>query len=124
MQEYTESADHIRRDIEHLKNRSARVVTNAKCDLTAKPVLHQPFLLFPCNHVFLQEAVIDKVDEYNRRRGVGRLNRNRGQAWIIDKCSEECPLCGKIMIEEVLTPFIAETDQDRMELQSWAIGRD
>ena len=64
MEEYTRSANLIRKDILSLKNRSGFVTSNQKCDLCTQPVLTRHFYLFPCTHVFHADCIAGEIQKY------------------------------------------------------------
>jgi hypothetical protein len=50
MNEYTQTADRIRKDIQKLKNRHGEISASRMCDICFKPVLVRHFYLYPCSH--------------------------------------------------------------------------
>ena len=114
MDDYTDNANEIRRDTKQLLLRSACITSNRKCDLSGRAVLEKDnaaFVLFPCTHIF-------SVDELERHLREHKLKHN-GDA---DDMTDECPLCGDLMIEEVNAPFIDFDDEDDVkEANEWAI---
>lgn len=82
MNEYTATADRIRKDIQKLKNRHGEIPASRTCDLCHKPVLLRHFYLFPCSHaihVDCAEAFVRKhvslfprkIDYFNRDNEMG-----------------------------------------------------
>ncbi|ETO26310.1 vacuolar protein sorting protein [Reticulomyxa filosa] len=117
MKTFTNTAEEIRKDTDLLKQRSMVVVSNKKCNLSQQPVLGTQFLLFPCQHVFRLDAAMQKtVSHYNINES--KMNFNE----LLEIASKECPLCGQIMLEEVMKPFINPGDPKEIELaRSWRI---
>ena len=66
MHEATQTAALIRDDIKELKHRYGFITANAKCDLSGKSVLTTDFYLFPCQHVFRADALVDEVLKHTK----------------------------------------------------------
>lgn len=61
MQDYTQSAELIRADMQKLRKRCAIVSGNQRCELTGKNILGKEFYLFPCSHAFHAWALRDEM---------------------------------------------------------------
>ena len=66
MQLATQTASEIREDIKELKHRYGFITSNAKCDLSSKSVLTTDFYLFPCQHVFRADALVEEVIKHTK----------------------------------------------------------
>lgn len=61
MNDATRSADLIRLDIKDLRNKYGFVAASQKCCLCGYPVLTKQFYLFPCQHVFHSECLVQEM---------------------------------------------------------------
>lgn len=61
MTEATRSAEAIKADIADLKNRFVVVDANEKCCGCALPLLTRQFYVFPCQHTFHADCLINEV---------------------------------------------------------------
>ncbi|KAL9645099.1 hypothetical protein ABK040_004590 [Willaertia magna] len=81
MHEATQTAALIREDIKELKHRYGYITANAKCDLSSKSILTTDFYLFPCQHVFRADALVEEVLKYTksetRREKIRNLDEKR-----------------------------------------------
>ena len=118
-----------------MKDRSQRVTSNQKCDLSGKPLFGRPFVVFPCQHVFSLDALVEKLNEHRGRVAFSQFMSmemyncdfcEHSQSFIpmdiseqekVDLVCKECPLCGDIMIEEVTTSFLLSKE----EIARWRI---
>ena len=119
MTQYTKNADDIRHDTKKLLDRSAMVTSNRKCDLSSQNVLGSQFLLFPCTHVFRLDALLNRIQQYRRQNNKTLLRKSMAESQLMEIASEQCPLCGDMMIDEVTRPFVDETDL--REAREWQI---
>ncbi|ETO32986.1 vacuolar protein sorting protein, partial [Reticulomyxa filosa] len=117
MKTYTDTAEEIRKDTDTLRQRSTFFFSNKKCSLSQLPVLLSNYLLFPCRHMFRLDAVVRKIiSHYNMDESAMRSNE------VLEMAYKECPLCGKLMLEEVQKPFIDWNDPKDLETaHSWKI---
>ncbi|CAB4425152.1 unnamed protein product [Rhizophagus irregularis] len=64
MDEATKSAESIRLDIRELRCRFAVVTTGERCSICDLSLLTRPFYIFPCQHAFHAECMINRVTNY------------------------------------------------------------
>ncbi|KAJ3194988.1 hypothetical protein HDU67_004536, partial [Dinochytrium kinnereticum] len=60
MDEATGSAESIRQDIKELKTRYATISVAEECHICHKPLLSRQFYIFPCQHVFHQDCLMNE----------------------------------------------------------------
>ncbi|KAF7724526.1 hypothetical protein EC973_000903 [Apophysomyces ossiformis] len=73
MDEATKSADNIRLDIRELKSRFAVVKAIEKCCICNFPLLTRQFYVFPCQHAFHADCLLNKATKYLPTRQIRRL---------------------------------------------------
>ncbi|KAK9767863.1 tethering complex subunit [Basidiobolus ranarum] len=64
MNQATRNAENIRQDIRELKNRFAIVSLDKSCALCDQPILTRQFYIFPCQHGFHADCLINKVKQH------------------------------------------------------------
>ncbi|CAG8446869.1 13007_t:CDS:10, partial [Dentiscutata heterogama] len=64
MDEATKSAESIRLDIRELRSRFAIVTSGEKCSLCDSPLLTRQFYIFPCQHAFHADCLIQEVTKH------------------------------------------------------------
>lgn len=64
MQDYTQSAELIRADMQKLRKRCAIVSGNQRCELTGQNILGKEFYLFPCSHAFHATALRQEMQKH------------------------------------------------------------
>lgn len=142
MADATQNASHIREDINDLKNRYGYITANAKCNADGcyRNILQKDFYLFPCQHMFHTDCLVDEVKKHvsnAKKQRIDDLLRKKKQTQVnqddaansnseFDEMKEldelisaECPFCGEIMINSIDAPFLDKNDN---ELESWKIG--
>lgn len=144
MEDATNNASLIRNDIKDLKHRYGYITANAKCHAHGcfQNLLQKDFYVFPCQHMFHADCLIDEVKQHVsnvKRNRIDELVRKKKQiqaeraqddsAGIASEADEikeldemisaECPFCGEIMINSIDTAFVDNNDN---ELESWKIG--
>jgi len=117
METLAETSSKIKEDIDSMKDRSQRVTSNQKCDLSGKPLFGRPFVVFPCQHVFSLDALVEKLNEHRGRHSQSFIPMDISEQEKVDLVCKECPLCGDIMIEEVTTSFLLSKE----EIARWRI---
>lgn len=118
MSTYTKNAEAIRSDTKQLYTRSTRINSDRKCDLSGLPVLNMQLVLFACGHTFRSDALYARVEQYFQQ--IGKIV---SQKQMMEFAISECALCGVMMIDEVMRPFIDMDDEnDRREVESWDVG--
>ncbi|KAI8370705.1 uncharacterized protein BYT42DRAFT_99785 [Radiomyces spectabilis] len=73
MDEATKSADSIRLDIRELKSRFALISAVEKCYICQFPLLTRQFYVFPCQHAFHADCLINRMTKYLPTRQIRRL---------------------------------------------------
>ncbi|KAL1931607.1 hypothetical protein VTP01DRAFT_9750 [Rhizomucor pusillus] len=73
MDEATRSADSIRLDIRELKSRFAVINAVEKCYICNYPLLTRQFYIFPCQHAFHGDCLINRTTKYLPTRQIRRL---------------------------------------------------
>jgi len=68
MKGHTTTYKQIQRDITELKNRHDFIPETKRCDLSSKPIGSQPFVYFPCGHVFLLSALTENMIEFAKMK--------------------------------------------------------
>ncbi|CEG37781.1 vacuolar protein sorting-associated protein 18 [Plasmopara halstedii] len=65
MQDYTQSAELIRADMQQLRKRCAVVSGNQRCELTGQNLLGKEFYVFPCSHAFHAGALRQEMQKHH-----------------------------------------------------------
>lgn len=73
MDEATKSAESIRLDIRELKSRFAVINAVEKCYLCQFPLLTRQFYIFPCQHAFHADCLVNRTSKYLPTRQIRRL---------------------------------------------------
>ncbi|OZJ06836.1 hypothetical protein BZG36_00188 [Bifiguratus adelaidae] len=73
MDEATKSAENIRLDIRELRNRFAVIGAMEKCDICNTSLLTRQFYVFPCQHSFHADCLINRVTQHLNTRQIRRL---------------------------------------------------
>ncbi|GAB5585428.1 tethering complex subunit [Umbelopsis nana] len=73
MDEATRSAENIRLDIRQLRSRFAVIGSLEKCCLCDLPLLTRQFYVFPCQHSFHADCLVDRITKYLNTRQIRRL---------------------------------------------------
>lgn len=136
MEEATQSAEEIRREIQSFRNKYTLVKAEDKCSVCTYPLMTRPpFYLFPCTHKFHMDCLIaevlpslqtskkSQVEGLQRKlaetdgspsnrpgRGAGGTARMEVQHKLDDLVSSECIYCGDFMIRCVDKLFVEEED--------------
>lgn len=134
MEEATQSAEEIRREIQSFRNKYSLVKAEDKCSVCTYPLMTRSFYLFPCGHKFHMDCLIAEVlpslPESNKKQ-VETLQRKIAetegsplhkqtatsttqaknmdvQAKLHELVSSECIYCGDFMIRCVDKQFVEE----------------
>lgn len=106
MQDATQNANLIREDIKELKHRYGYITANAKCDGSHcfKSILAKDFYLFPCQHMFHTDCLIEEIQKHvSRSKGEKILELNNKRKRLIES--------GQLNNLTMATPATPETDQ-------------
>lgn len=103
MTEATNNALLIRSDIKDLVHRKEIIDSKDKCDsekCLQRILTKKEFYLFPCKHKFHTDCLIELLKQY----GIDEI-RN-------EVLSNECPLCGELMIKSIHIPLVHPNEKD------------
>ncbi|KAK8803432.1 hypothetical protein WA158_001126 [Blastocystis sp. Blastoise] len=118
MDDYTDCAQKIRNDIQHISTKYAKINGDKRCEICHNPVLSKAFYLFPCSHVFHADCLQKEVQ--NRKELLKHANNIEefdSSPLTSDPLAKECPLCGSLMINSISVPIASSTN----EAEQWAI---
>ncbi|XP_071119989.1 vacuolar protein sorting-associated protein 18 homolog [Mytilus edulis] len=147
MDEATGSAEEIRKEIQSFRNKYSTVKANDKCAACNYPLMTRGFYLFPCQHKFHSDCLIEEVIPNlttTKKNRVVDLQRKLAEhessklqqqqsndlsslnipkhldikAELDDLVASECLYCGDFMIRCVDKPFIDEEEEDQSH-SSW-----
>lgn len=109
----TEATKIVREELAQLKDKSVSLNSSQKCGLCSALLATRQFYLFPCQHAFHTDCLLQ---ESVRRTTVERRGGRFAPAPLTSKITDGCLLCGDSMIAAIDEPFCTAT-----ELASWAI---
>lgn len=111
MQDYTQSAELIRADMQRLRKRCAIVSGNQRCELTGQNLLGKEFYLFPCSHAFHATALRVEMQKHLnsfQRQTVKQLVQK------LQELSTELPASGNFFQRPLSAfPFLNLTSGDK-----------
>ncbi|XP_046364864.1 vacuolar protein sorting-associated protein 18 homolog isoform X1 [Haliotis rufescens] len=145
MEEATQSAEEIRKEIQSFRNKYAFVKAEDKCSSCSYPLMVRAFYLFPCQHKFHMDCLIadvlpslsgskkSKVDQlqrklaerdeavpYRKSTSAAQIGVNRDaevKAELDDLVASECIYCGDFMIRCIDKPFIEDDEWKSAEVE-------
>ncbi|KAK9238240.1 Pep3/Vps18/deep orange family-domain-containing protein [Lipomyces kononenkoae] len=121
MDESAKTSETIRADINSLSTRFAIVEPGERCFICSFPLLSRQFYVFPCQHSFHSDCLINKVAEISNprvRRKITQLQleAQKSGGGISDELdalvSAECILCGPRMINSIDEEFVDDNDKE------------
>nr|XP_022303010.1 vacuolar protein sorting-associated protein 18 homolog [Crassostrea virginica] len=145
MDDATRSAEEIRKEIQGFRNKYAFVNAIDKCAACNFPLMARSFYLFPCQHKFHSDCLIEevlpnltnkkrqRVEELQRKvaenedartmsvamRADNPSDRSKDtKAELDDLVASECIYCGDIMVRSIDQPFVDEDESDLI-LSGW-----
>ncbi|XP_041365438.1 vacuolar protein sorting-associated protein 18 homolog isoform X2 [Gigantopelta aegis] len=145
MEEATQSAEEIRKEIQSFRTKYAFVKGEDRCSSCNYPLMVRTFYLFPCQHKFHMDCLISevlpslsgskkaKVDSLQRKLAEraeslpyrkstsipAGVNKDiEVKAELDDLVASECIYCGDFMIRCIDSPFI-EDDEWNSAQQEW-----
>ncbi|KAK0659398.1 Vacuolar protein sorting-associated protein 18-like protein [Lasiodiplodia hormozganensis] len=131
MDESTQTAEHIKRDIKQLESRYAIVEPGEKCYICRLPLLARQFFVFPCQHAFHSECLGKKVVEQSGRSKANRISklqtevmkgvstgasRERAARELDELVAAACILCSELAVKQIDEPFVPMN-----ETNEWAL---
>lgn len=123
MADATNNAILIRSDIKDLVHRREIIEAKDKCD--AEKCLQgiltrKEFYLFPCKHKFHTDCLINQLKKHGTSQLGNRLDELEKQRNDLQKLREldeilsnECPLCGELMIKSIHIPLLQANEKDK-----------
>ncbi|KAL4225031.1 Vacuolar protein sorting-associated protein 18 like protein [Mactra antiquata] len=138
MEEATNSAEEIRKEIQGFRNKYAQVKALDKCSKCGFPLMTRAFYLFPCQHKFHSDCLIEEIlpnltgkigskvkelqkklaeREDSRQSVIGKpdpeiTSKQTLKAELDDLVASECIYCGIYMIRSIDKPFIDDNEED------------
>ena len=144
MDEATNSAGVIKRDLNNVKYRHVYTTEGQKCRCCQYPVLSSPFVVFPaCEHSVHHKCLLKKVKRSLEEDGSSKRDELREIIRLEERCaaltehgqsceryemeineivSKECPFCGDMQIRETTRSFFTELEIEK-DLPSWGLQR-
>ncbi|KAI8834856.1 Pep3/Vps18/deep orange family-domain-containing protein [Chytridium lagenaria] len=141
MDEATGSAESIRQDVKELKSRYATISVSEECFICQKPLLTRQFYIFPCQHVFHQNCLMNEVvknvssargkrilDLHDKIQGMpssekatlesrqkllSKTVQDQLKDDLDDLIASDCIFCGDMMIRSISRPM---QDDDKFPL--------
>jgi hypothetical protein len=134
MDEHRRAAEILKEDLKAANQRCIVLSDGQECEICGMPLISERFYAFTCCHCFhqscLHKLIYPTLDGSNRadfdrlEEEIGRTNNAQEQGIILaqldDLLADDCPLCGKLMIQTIARPFISK-EEDHEEILSWAI---
>eukprot|EP00928_Gymnodinium_smaydae_P053980 TRINITY_DN37833_c0_g1_i1.p1 TRINITY_DN37833_c0_g1~~TRINITY_DN37833_c0_g1_i1.p1 ORF type:complete len:1102 (-),score=277.50 TRINITY_DN37833_c0_g1_i1:4-3309(-) len=144
MDDHRRALQAFKEDLKQAQERSVVVQEDQPCEICGEHAMNERFYAFACGHCFheacLRALVVPALDEANRQKlfaleakriehqaahaGAGGGAAATGEMEQIedgldDILAEDCPLCGKLMIQAITRPFV--DPHEAAEVESWAI---
>ncbi|XP_052234264.1 vacuolar protein sorting-associated protein 18 homolog [Dreissena polymorpha] len=142
MEEATDSAEEIRKEIQAFRNKYAHVKALDKCSKCGFPLMTRAFYLFPCQHKFHSDCLIEEIlpnltgkmgarvkelqkklaEREESRQPAAVLGKQdmaalstkmSAKAELDDLVASECIYCGIYMIRSIDKPFIEDNEDDK-----------
>ncbi|KAJ3333398.1 hypothetical protein HDU91_002935 [Kappamyces sp. JEL0680] len=116
LDESSNSTDLIRADIRNLKARSCIIPILKKCDVCTRPLMTRQFHVFPCQHTFHSDCLIDELLQYPVKNTKVKYLQNqlgvdpKARDELETLLGEECCLCGDIMIRTIDIELVSDPD--------------
>ncbi|XP_065192969.1 vacuolar protein sorting-associated protein 18 homolog [Sycon ciliatum] len=139
----THSAQGIRADIQEMRNKYGVVSASENCCICSYPLLTRSFYLFPCQHVYHSDCLIQEVLQHLSAKQKKRVLELQGRvaqesqaaaaadetgavfskveqlkSELDDIVAADCVFCGEVMIKSIDKPFIDPKEYDDV-LRSW-----
>ncbi|KAF5295166.1 hypothetical protein FQR65_LT10554 [Abscondita terminalis] len=149
MEEATQSADLVRKEIQTFRNRYTFINCADVCEICELTLIIRPFYIFPCNHNFHRDCLLNelipmlgpakkfKLAELERQQKIlssqvnvdtistnsaGISARESVKADIDNIIASECLYCGENMIRNIDLPFINEKEYDQVSSERVTVG--
>eukprot|EP00439_Symbiodinium_sp_Y106_P035434 s5507_g4.t1 len=145
MDDHRRALKAFKEDLKQAEERCIVVAQDQACELCGGDVLRERFYAFACGHCFheacLRALILPSLAEEKRERVLkleaARLQHQAAAAGaqpasqtlpsledVEDELdgilAEDCPLCGQLMIDTILKPFVDPSEAE--EIESWSIG--
>jgi len=135
MDEHTQSAKGIHKEIEQLQERKFTVPSSEVCALSGRPILSGPFYVFPSNYAYLadeltghvlphleakKQARVEELQVWLTSTDTPAADRLVYQAEFDNLIAAECPLTGNIMIESIDRSLVSP-EELKKQAATWAI---
>ncbi|KAG4302522.1 hypothetical protein PCANB_001152 [Pneumocystis canis] len=138
MEELTQSADNIHRNIEDHNKWFAILNTEERCNICQNMLLNDKFYIFPCQHCFHKDCLYSRILEettfwqYRQIQDLQSMKfksendismkspekREQLEKELDDIISAECILCGSNIVQSIDKSFI---DNNSKEMSFWDI---
>lgn len=145
MKEATKSAEQVRDDIQSFRNRYTFINCDEVCEICNCILMVRPFYMFPCQHKFHSDCLLNELqptlsivkrnrlnelekqlNAVNNQANIDNLStassgmstRDLLKAEIDNIIASECTYCGENMIRNIDKPFIEDYEYERI-MKEW-----
>lgn len=148
MNDHRHALNAFKKDLKQAEERCVTIAEDQVCEICGAPAIRERFYVFACRHCFheacLRALISPTLSEERRARlfaleatrldhqaaaagaaiGGGESAAPVSLAEVEDELdgilADDCPLCGRLMIETIRRPFI-NLQAEQVEADSWAI---
>ncbi|ANB15362.1 tethering complex subunit PEP3 [Sugiyamaella lignohabitans] len=125
MEDSLRTCDNVKKEIQEFKKRYALVMPGESCALCSFPVATRRFYVFPCQHAFHLDCLLDSISKSGDQVARSKLadiqinvKKTEVPTAVDGILSEKCVLCSDAKIETVDTPLVSQADKLNNE---WAL---